>query len=38
MSDYYEKKDLADFGNIGEYAPDLGPKYFDYYTDLHYLP
>jgi len=31
MSDYYEHKDLEDFGNIGEYAPDLGEKYFAYY-------
>jgi alkylhydroperoxidase/carboxymuconolactone decarboxylase family protein len=28
---YYEKKDLADFPNIGEYAPELGKKYFEYY-------
>ena len=33
MSEYYEKKDLADFANIGEYAPDLGKKYFDYYGE-----
>jgi len=33
MSDYYEKEDLADFANIGEYAPDLGKKYFDYYGE-----
>ena len=33
MSEYYEKKDLADFANIGEYAPDLGEKYFDYYGE-----
>jgi len=31
MGEYYEQKDLEDFGNIGEYAPDLGQKYFDYY-------
>jgi alkylhydroperoxidase/carboxymuconolactone decarboxylase family protein len=31
MSDYYEKKDLADFGNIGEFAPELGKKFFEYY-------
>jgi len=31
MGDYYERKDLDDFGNIGEYAPELGEKYFDYY-------
>jgi alkylhydroperoxidase/carboxymuconolactone decarboxylase family protein len=33
MGDYYEKKDLADFGSIGEYAPELGKKYFDYYGE-----
>ncbi|MBA4417819.1 MAG: 4-carboxymuconolactone decarboxylase [Syntrophus sp. (in: bacteria)] len=31
MGEYYEKKDLEDFENIGEYAPELGQKYFDYY-------
>lgn len=30
MADYYEHKDLADFANIGEYAPELGEKYFAY--------
>ncbi len=33
MGDYYEKKDLEDFENIGEYAPELGKKYFDYYGE-----
>ncbi len=33
MSDYYEKQDLVDFANIGEYAPGLGKKYFDYYDE-----
>lgn len=33
MSEYYEKKDRADFANIGEYAPELGKKYFDYYGE-----
>ena len=33
MSEYYEHQDLADFANIGEYAPDLGKKYFDYYGE-----
>jgi len=28
---YYEKKDLADFPNIGEHAPEQGRKFFDYY-------
>jgi alkylhydroperoxidase/carboxymuconolactone decarboxylase family protein len=34
MGEYYEKKDLEDFGNIGEYAPELGEKYFDYYGEV----
>jgi alkylhydroperoxidase/carboxymuconolactone decarboxylase family protein len=29
---YFEKKDLADFPNIGEYAPEQGKKFFDYYN------
>jgi len=33
MADYYEEKDLADFPNIGEYSPELGKKYFDYYGE-----
>jgi len=33
MGEYYEKKDLEDFENIGEYAPALGQKYFDYYGE-----
>ena len=32
MGNYYEQKDLADFPNIGEYAPEQGSKFFDYYT------
>ena len=28
---YYEKKDLADFPNIGEYAPEQGKAFFEYY-------
>ena len=31
-ADYFEKKDLADFSNIGEYAPEEGEKFFDYYN------
>jgi alkylhydroperoxidase/carboxymuconolactone decarboxylase family protein len=34
MGDYYEKKDLEDFANIGEYAPKLGERYFDYYGEV----
>lgn len=33
MGEYYEKKDLEDFGNIGEYASELGKTYFKYYGD-----
>lgn len=33
MGEYYEKKDLEDFQNIGEYAPELGKRYFEYYGD-----
>jgi alkylhydroperoxidase/carboxymuconolactone decarboxylase family protein len=33
MGDYFEQEDLADFANIGEFAPDLGKKYFDYYGE-----
>jgi hypothetical protein len=29
---YYEPKDLEDFSNIGEFAPDQGKKFFDYYA------
>jgi alkylhydroperoxidase/carboxymuconolactone decarboxylase family protein len=28
---YYDAKDLADFPNIGEYAPAEGRKFFEYY-------
>lgn len=28
---YYEPKDLEDFENIGEYAPEAGSRFFDYY-------
>ena len=28
---YYERRDLDDFPNIGEYAPEAGAKFFDYY-------
>jgi alkylhydroperoxidase/carboxymuconolactone decarboxylase family protein len=31
-SNYFEKKDLADFSNIGEYAPEEGEKFFEYYN------
>jgi alkylhydroperoxidase/carboxymuconolactone decarboxylase family protein len=28
---YYERRDLEDFPNIGEYAPEAGAKFFEYY-------
>lgn len=28
---YYDPKDLADFPNITEWAPDQGNKFFEYY-------
>jgi alkylhydroperoxidase/carboxymuconolactone decarboxylase family protein len=28
---YYEAKDLQDFPNIGEFAPEEGKAFFDYY-------
>jgi alkylhydroperoxidase/carboxymuconolactone decarboxylase family protein len=33
MGEYYETQDLEDFPNIGEYAPELGNKYFEYYGE-----
>ncbi len=29
---YYEQSDLEDFQNIGEYAPEAGRKFFEYYN------
>ena len=31
MASYYDDKDLAKFGKIGEWQKDLGDKFFDYY-------
>ena len=31
METYYDPKDLARFGEIGEEAPELAKKFFDYY-------
>ena len=31
METYYDPKDLAAFAEIGEEAPDLAKKFFDYY-------
>ena len=30
---YYETKDLEDFPNITEYAPEQGKKFFEYYAE-----
>jgi alkylhydroperoxidase/carboxymuconolactone decarboxylase family protein len=32
MSDYYDSSDLPKFSEIGEEAPDLAKKFFDYYN------
>ncbi len=29
---YDEPRDLEDFANIGEHAPEAGRKFFDYYA------
>lgn len=29
---YYQKRDLEDFANIGEYASSAGAKFFEYYA------
>lgn len=31
---YYNPADLAKFGNITEWQPELGRKFFDYYADV----
>jgi hypothetical protein len=31
---YYEHRDLEDFTNIGEYAPEAGRRFFEYYARL----
>ncbi len=31
---YYDPADLAKFGDIAEYQPDLAKKFFDYYGDV----
>jgi alkylhydroperoxidase/carboxymuconolactone decarboxylase family protein len=32
MESYYDPKDLGRFGEIGEEAPDLAKKFFEYYN------
>ncbi len=34
METYYDPKDLAQFGNIGEEAPGLAKKFFEYYGEV----
>jgi 4-carboxymuconolactone decarboxylase len=34
MDTYYRPADLAKFENIGEEAPELANKFFDYYTSV----
>lgn len=31
---YYNPKDLRKFGNISEWNPELGKKFFDYYNSV----
>jgi len=34
MSDYFDSKDLAKFGNIGRVNKELADKFFDYYNSV----
>jgi alkylhydroperoxidase/carboxymuconolactone decarboxylase family protein len=34
MSNYYKSEDLKKFGNISEFQPELGKKFFDYYGEV----
>jgi alkylhydroperoxidase/carboxymuconolactone decarboxylase family protein len=34
MPDYYDAQHLADFGRIAEVKPELGNKFFDYYSTV----
>jgi len=31
---YYDESDLQKFGNISEWQPELGKKFFDYYNSV----
>jgi alkylhydroperoxidase/carboxymuconolactone decarboxylase family protein len=31
---YYNAEDLNKFGNISEFSPELGKKFFDYYAEV----
>lgn len=33
MTEYYQKEDLEDFANIGEFGPELADMYFTYYGE-----
>lgn len=34
METYYNPEDLAKFENIGEHAPEMAKKFFDYYASV----
>ncbi len=34
QNSYYDSKDLAKFGDIGDFEPVLGEKFFDYYNQV----
>ena len=34
MSNYYDSKDLKEFGNIGDFQKPLADKFFDYYGEV----
>ncbi|MFK7901006.1 MAG: arsenosugar biosynthesis-associated peroxidase-like protein [Cyclobacteriaceae bacterium] len=34
MANYYDSEDLKKFGNITEFQPELGEKFFDYYGSV----
>ncbi|WP_304238271.1 arsenosugar biosynthesis-associated peroxidase-like protein [Jiulongibacter sediminis] len=34
MDKYYDPNDLKKFGNIKEYSPELGKKFFDWYGEV----
>jgi alkylhydroperoxidase/carboxymuconolactone decarboxylase family protein len=33
MSDYYKHQHLVDFGKVGEAAPEVARKFFDFYAE-----
>jgi len=34
MEEYYKREDLPKFGEIGEEAPQMAKKYFEYYSEV----